>query len=70
MIGMKRSIERVKALLEGINKEAGPDTVHCIKSGERVRVVKNLRLLEEVEVGKGDDLRKVVDILVGDYSKV
>jgi hypothetical protein len=66
---MKRAIGRVRGLLESINQEAGPDTVHCIKSGSRLKVVKNLHLLEEVQVDKGDDLRKVVDILVGDYSK-
>ena len=67
---MKRSVDRLKGLLEGINREAGAGKVHCLMEGKGVRVVKDFRLLEEVELDDGDDLVEVVDTLTKEYEAV
>jgi flavoprotein len=67
---MKRSGDRLRGLLESINREAGQGKVHCLLEGKGFKVVKDFRLLEEVELDDGDDLVEVVAKIQDDYEAV
>ena len=58
----------ITGLLEGINREAGSDTVHLVLHEDKLDVVRNFELLEEVKIRDGDDLVEVVRSVKKNYK--